>query len=56
MGTSSGQGHSTNKAVVEKQGIELMQSRISAVLAENEAHFAAFKLSDSLMNLYKLIW
>ena len=40
----------------EKQGIELMQSRISAVLAENEAHFAAFKLSDALMNLYKLIW
>jgi valyl-tRNA synthetase len=40
----------------EKQGIELMQNRIAAVLHENEGHFAAFKLSDALMNLYKLIW
>ena len=40
----------------EKQGIALMQNRIAAVLHENEGHFAAFKLSDALMNLYKLIW
>lgn len=40
----------------EKQGIALMQSRIAAVLHENEGYFAAFKLSDALMNLYKLIW
>ncbi len=40
----------------EKQGIELMQSRIAMVLHENEGYFAAFKLSDALMNLYKLIW
>ena len=46
----------TDMRPYEKQGIELMHSRISAVLAENEAHFAAFKLSDALMNLYKLIW
>ena len=46
----------TDMRPYEKQGIELMHCRISAVLAENEAHFAAFKLSDALMNLYKLIW
>ena len=40
----------------EKEGIQLMKSRISQVLQENEAHFAAFRLSDALMNLYKLIW
>ena len=46
----------TDMRPYEKQGIELMQSRIAAVLHENEGHFAAFKLSDALMNLYKLIW
>ncbi len=46
----------TDMRPYEKQGIELMQNRIAAVLHENEGHFAAFKLSDALMNLYKLIW
>jgi valyl-tRNA synthetase len=46
----------TDMLPYEKQGIELMQSKIAAVLHENEGHFAAFKLSDALMNLYKLIW
>ena len=46
----------TDMRPYEKQGIALMQNRIAAVLHENEGHFAAFKLSDALMNLYKLIW
>ncbi len=40
----------------EAQGIALMKSKIAKVIAENEEHFAAFRLSDALMNLYKLIW
>ncbi len=46
----------TDMRAYEKQGIELMKNKISQVIAENEAHFAAFRLSDALMNLYKLIW
>ena len=40
----------------EAQGIELMKRKIDKVISENEVHFAAFRLSDALMNLYKLIW
>lgn len=32
------------------------KNRLNAVLAENEKHFETFRLSDALMNLYKLIW
>ena len=32
------------------------ESRLNQVLEENEKHFEAFRLSDALMNLYKLIW
>ena len=33
-----------------------IDSRIQQVISENEKFFAEFKLSDALMNLYKLIW
>lgn len=33
-----------------------MDSRIQQVINENEKFFAEFKLSDVLMNIYKLIW
>ena len=33
-----------------------IDSRIQQVLIENEKFFAEFKLSDALMNIYKLIW
>lgn len=32
------------------------QSRLEATLSTNEQHFAQFRLSDALMNLYKLVW
>ncbi len=41
---------SANKAKI------FIDSRISQVLSENEKFFAEFKLSDALMNIYKLIW
>ena len=33
-----------------------IDSRIQQVINENEKFFAEFKLSDALMNIYKLIW
>ena len=33
-----------------------IDSRIQQVITENEKFFAEFKLSDALMNIYKLIW
>jgi len=33
-----------------------IDSRIQQVISENEKFFAEFKLSDALMNIYKLIW
>jgi valyl-tRNA synthetase len=33
-----------------------IDSRIQQVICENEKFFAEFKLSDALMNIYKLIW
>jgi len=33
-----------------------IDSRIQQVITENENFFAEFKLSDALMNIYKLIW
>jgi valyl-tRNA synthetase len=41
---------SANKAKI------YIDSRISQVLSENEKYFSEFKLSDALMNIYKLIW
>ncbi|MEI8101217.1 MAG: valine--tRNA ligase, partial [Bacteroidota bacterium] len=33
-----------------------IDSRIQQIICENEKFFAEFKLSDALMNIYKLIW
>ncbi len=40
----------------ELQAIEWFENRLNRTLLENEEHFAQFRLSDALMNLYKLIW
>jgi len=39
-----------------KKAKVFIDSRIQQVLIENEKFFAEFKLSDALMNIYKLIW
>lgn len=40
----------------ELQAINWFENRLNLTLIENEEHFAQFRLSDALMNLYKLIW
>ncbi len=40
----------------ELEAIEWFENRLNRTLIENEEHFAQFRLSDALMNLYKLIW
>ena len=40
----------------ELEAIEWFENRLNRTLLENEEHFAQFRLSDALMNLYKLIW
>lgn len=39
-----------------KKAKQFIESRIQQVITENDKFFAEFKLSDALMNLYKLIW
>jgi valyl-tRNA synthetase len=40
----------------ELESAKWFENRVNQVLTENEKHFEAFRLSDALMNLYKLIW
>ena len=40
----------------ESEASAWFQARLTATLSENEHHFAQFRLSDALMNLYKLVW
>lgn len=40
----------------ESEASAWFQARLSSTLSENEHHFAQFRLSDALMNLYKLVW
>lgn len=40
----------------EQETINWFQERFEQVIVENEGHFAEFKLSSALMNLYKLVW
>jgi valyl-tRNA synthetase len=40
----------------ELEAIQWFENRLNRTLLENEEHFAQFRLSDALMNLYKLIW
>ncbi|MFM1897931.1 MAG: hypothetical protein RL577_171 [Bacteroidota bacterium] len=40
----------------ETEASAWFQSRLASTLTENEHHFAQFRLSDALMNLYKLVW
>lgn len=40
----------------EVDAIKWFENRLNRTLVENEEHFAQFRLSDALMNLYKLIW
>jgi len=40
----------------ESETINWFSLRMSSVISENEAHFKEFRLSNALMNLYKLIW
>jgi valyl-tRNA synthetase len=40
----------------EKETIQWFSFRLSTVINENEAHFKEFRLSNALMNLYKLVW
>ena len=40
----------------ESEASAWFQARLASTLSENEHHFAQFRLSDALMNLYKLVW
>ncbi len=40
----------------ELEAIDWFENRLNRTLIENEDHFSQFRLSDALMNLYKLIW
>jgi valyl-tRNA synthetase len=40
----------------EKETIQWFSSRLASVINENETHFKEFRLSNALMNLYKLVW
>jgi valyl-tRNA synthetase len=40
----------------EKETIQWFSSRLASVVNENETHFKEFRLSNALMNLYKLVW
>ena len=40
----------------EKETIQWFSSRLATVINENESHFKEFRLSNALMNLYKLVW
>jgi valyl-tRNA synthetase len=46
----------TEMRAYEVEAIEWFENRLNRTLIENEEHFAQFRLSDALMNLYKLIW
>ncbi len=46
----------TEMRAYEAEAIEWFENRLNRTLIENEEHFAQFRLSDALMNLYKLIW
>jgi len=39
-----------------KAAIDWLEQRFSQALAEIEAHYAEYRLSDALMGIYKLIW
>jgi len=40
----------------EKKAVAWFKSRFSQALIEIEEHFAAYRLSDALMSVYKLVW
>ncbi|RZP17547.1 MAG: valine--tRNA ligase [Flavobacteriales bacterium] len=46
----------TNQPASSKIAIEWYQSKFQHAYAEMEDHFSKYRLSDSLMTLYKLIW
>lgn len=49
-------GAEINTRPYELESAKWFESRLNQVLSENEKHFETFRLSDALMNLYKLIW
>ncbi len=50
----SGAGAEQNEAA--KMAVEWFGARLAAAVAEIDEHFAAFRISDALMTLYRLFW
>jgi len=47
-------GHAATNA--ERKAIEWFENRFNQAVLEIDGHFAAYRLSDALMAIYKLIW
>ena len=52
----SWEGEAVELHPYEIETIEWFSNRMALVIAENESHFKEFRLSNALMNLYKLVW
>jgi valyl-tRNA synthetase len=52
----SWEGEAIELRSYERETIEWFTNRMALVIGENEAHFKEFRLSNALMNLYKLVW
>lgn len=52
----SWEGETVELHPYEIETIEWFSNRMALVIAENESHFKEFRLSNALMNLYKLVW
>ena len=46
----------TDAGVANRLAMRWIDEKFAQVLTENEQHFAAYRLSDALMNLYNFIW
>ena len=52
----SWEGEAIELRSYERETIEWFSNRLALVIGENESHFKEFRLSNALMNLYKLVW